>query len=129
MAYPRPLSPHLQIYRWQITSVLSILHRITGLALAVGLWVLVGWIVATALGKHIYGVFSYPFTQWYGRILLIGWSFCLFFHLGNGIRHLFWDYGYGFNLPTVHRTGWAVVIAAALITVGCWVFFFYKGGL
>ena len=116
----RPLSPHLQIYRWQISSVLSILHRITGIALAVGSLLLVYWIIAAAVGPEAFAQAQALIGSVIGRLLLLGWTFALFFHLANGIRHLFWDMGFGFALKTMSITGWAVVILALLLTLIAW---------
>ena len=116
----RPLSPHLQIYRWQISSVLSILHRITGIALAVGSLLLVYWIIAAAVGPEAFAQAQGLIGSVIGRLLLLGWTFALFFHLANGIRHLFWDMGLGFELKTMSITGWAVVILALLLTLIAW---------
>ena len=113
----RPLSPHLQIYRPQLTSVLSILHRITGVALAVGTILLVYWLIAAASGPEAFAVATSIIGSWIGLILLFGWTFALFFHLANGIRHLFWDAGLGFELKTVYASGWTVVVAAAVLTL------------
>ena len=90
----RPISPHLQIYRFQLTSVLSILHRITGIALSVGTILLVYWLVAAASGPGAFATAAGLIGSWFGRLLLLGWTFALFFHLCNGIRHLFWDAGH-----------------------------------
>jgi len=117
----RPLSPHLQIYRPQITSVLSILHRLTGVALALGLVMLVWWLEAAALGVAPFDDVQAFAGSFLGRLLLFGWSFSLFYHLSNGIRHLFWDAGLCYELATVHRTGWAVVIAAVVLTLIAWI--------
>jgi succinate dehydrogenase / fumarate reductase cytochrome b subunit len=116
----RPLSPHLQIYRPQISSVLSILHRITGVALAVGSLLLVYWIIAAAVGPEAFATAQSLIGSFIGRILLLGWTFALFFHLANGIRHLFWDMGRGFELKTMSATGWTVVVVALLLTVIAW---------
>ncbi|MGH6939941.1 succinate dehydrogenase, cytochrome b556 subunit [Hypericibacter sp.] len=116
----RPLSPHLQIYRWQISSVLSILHRITGIALAVGSLLLVYWIIAAAVGPEAFAQAQNLIGSILGRLLLFGWTYALFFHLVNGIRHLFWDMGWGFELKTVSITGWTAVIAALLLTLIAW---------
>ena len=121
MPASRPLSPHLQIYRWQITSVLSILHRFTGLALSVGTLLLVWWLVALASGPDAFATAQAFVGSWLGRLLLLGWSFSLFFHLANGIRHLFWDAGYGFEIKTTTASGWAVVVASVALTVIAWV--------
>ncbi len=116
----RPLSPHLQIYRWQISSVLSILHRITGIALAVGSLLLVYWIIAAAVGPEAFAQAQGLIGSVIGRLLLFGWTYALFFHLANGIRHLFWDMGWGFELKTMSITGWTVVVAALLLTLVAW---------
>ena len=116
----RPLSPHLQVYRPQITSVLSISHRITGIALAVGTILLVYWLGATAAGPEAYATAQGFIGSWFGLLLLAGWSFCLFYHLANGIRHLFWDAGKGFEIETMELTGKIVVAAAVILTVLAW---------
>ncbi len=119
-ARSRPVSPHLQIYRWQITSVLSILHRMTGMALVAGLFALTWWLVAAAYGPGAFATAQSFFASWLGRLLLFGWTFCLFYHLANGLRHLAWDMGKGFELPTLRITGWVVVVAAVVLTIGTW---------
>jgi succinate dehydrogenase / fumarate reductase, cytochrome b subunit len=113
----RPLSPHLQIYKPQLTSVLSILHRATGLALSVGTLLLVWWLLAAASGPAAYAQAQAFLGSWLGILLLVGWAYALFFHLCNGIRHLLWDSGYGFDLPTTYATGWTVVAASAGLTL------------
>ena len=116
----RPLSPHLQIYRPQLTSVLSITHRATGVALVVGTLVLVYWLLAVASGAETYASAQYLLGSWLGRIVLLGFSFALFFHLCNGIRHLFWDVGLGFELKTAYASGTAVVIVSVVMTLLAW---------
>jgi succinate dehydrogenase / fumarate reductase, cytochrome b subunit len=116
----RPLSPHLQVYRWQLTSVLSILHRATGIALVAGAILLVWWLVAAAAGPGPYGAVEAFLRSWIGLLLLFGWTLSLFYHLCNGIRHLAWDAGWGFDLETTYRTGWTVLAAAALLTILAW---------
>jgi succinate dehydrogenase / fumarate reductase cytochrome b subunit len=113
----RPLSPHLQVYRPQLTSVLSISHRATGVALAVGTLVLVWWLLAAAIGPSAYAAVQGFMGSWLGILLLIGWAYSLFYHLCNGIRHLAWDTGYGLDLPTTYASGWAVVAVSAGLTV------------
>jgi succinate dehydrogenase / fumarate reductase cytochrome b subunit len=113
----RPLSPHLQIYKLQVTSVLSILHRFAGLALSVGTLPLVWWLLAAAAGPAPYAHAQAFFGSWPGVVLLIGWAYALFFHLCNGIRHLVWDAGHGFDIATTYITGWAVVAASAGLTL------------
>lgn len=117
----RPLSPHLQVYRPQLTSVLSILHRITGIALALGTLLLVYWLVALSVGPQAYAAAEGFAGSILGRLLIFGWSLALFYHLCNGIRHLFWDAGLGFELQTAYRSGWAVVVASLVLTVLAWI--------
>ncbi len=121
MPASRPLSPHLQVYKWQITMVLSISHRATGLALGVGTLVLVWWLVALATGPQAFAVAQGFVGSWLGKLLLLGWTFSLFFHLANGIRHLFWDAGYGYEIKTTTVSGWVVVAASVALTVIAWV--------
>jgi succinate dehydrogenase / fumarate reductase cytochrome b subunit len=116
----RPLSPGLQIYRPQLTSVLSFSHRLTGIALSVGTLLLVAWLVAAAAGPHAYSAVQGFMRSWLGLVLLFGWTFSFFFHLCNGIRHLAWDAGYGFELQTIYASGWTVVVASTLLTVAAW---------
>jgi succinate dehydrogenase / fumarate reductase cytochrome b subunit len=113
----RPLSPHLQIYKPQITSVLSILHRITGVALTVGTLLLVWWLLAAAAGPAAYAQAQAFIGSWLGVLLLIGWAYALFFHLCNGVRHLVWDTGHGFDITTTYASGWVVVAASAILTL------------
>lgn len=117
----RPLSPHLQIYRWQITMVLSISHRATGLALTAGTLLLAWWIVAAATGPAAFATVQGFLASWLGMLLLFGWSFALFFHLSTGIRHLFWDAGYGFDIVNTYRSGYAAVAAAVVLTLLSWI--------
>jgi succinate dehydrogenase / fumarate reductase, cytochrome b subunit len=117
----RPLSPHLQVYRPQITSTLSILHRASGVALSVGTLLLVWWLVAAARGEDAYATVSGFLRSVIGILLLFGWSVALWYHFCAGLRHLAWDAGLGYDLPMVHRSGWAVVIATAVLTVLTWI--------
>ncbi|MGH6928762.1 MAG: succinate dehydrogenase, cytochrome b556 subunit [Dongiaceae bacterium] len=117
----RPLSPHLQVYRWQLTSVMSILHRMTGVALAVGTLLLVYWLIAAAAGPDAFATAQELIGSILGRILLFGWTVALFYHLCNGIRHLFWDAGRGFELRTAYASGWAVVVVTAVLSVIAWI--------
>lgn len=112
----RPLSPHIQIYKPQLTSVLSISHRATGLALSLGTLLLVWWLLAGAIGPAAYAQAQAFLGSWFGILLLIGWTYSLFFHLCNGIRHLAWDTGRGLDLASTYATGWAVVAASAVLT-------------
>ena len=116
----RPLSPHLQIYKIQITSLLSITHRATGIVLYGGaiLWML--WFLALAMGPQSYESMQNFLLSPFGLIILIGWSFSFFYHLCNGIRHLLWDIGYGYEMPMVRFTGWTVIISSFLLTTLAW---------
>lgn len=117
----RPLSPHLQIYRWQLTSVMSILHRMTGVALAIGTLLLVYWLIAAAAGPGAFATAQDFIGSILGRTLLFGWTVALFYHLCNGIRHLFWDAGFGFELKNAYASGWCVVAASAALTLIAWI--------
>jgi succinate dehydrogenase / fumarate reductase cytochrome b subunit len=126
MADNRPLSPYW-IYRWQITMTMSILHRATGVALAVGSIALVWWLVAAGIGPEAFGHVHTLLSSGLGQFLLIGWTFSLFYHLCNGVRHLAWDAGWGFEIKTVYITGYTVWVVALLLTAGTlWVA--YSGG-
>jgi succinate dehydrogenase / fumarate reductase cytochrome b subunit len=116
-----PLSPHIQIYRPQLTSVLSITHRITGVALSAGSVLLVAWLVAAAAGPHAFLSARAFVHSPGGLLLLLLWTFSLFFHLCNGIRHLFWDSGRGFDLRTIYVSGWTVVASSVVLTGLAWV--------
>jgi succinate dehydrogenase / fumarate reductase cytochrome b subunit len=116
----RPLSPHLQVYRWQLTSVLSILHRASGVWLALGAVILVWWLVAAASGQPAYGTVQGFLGSVPGLVLLFLWTLALFYHLCNGIRHLAWDTGAGFDLKTTYISGWIVLAAALALTIIAW---------
>ena len=116
----RPLSPHLQVYRPQLTSILSIMNRVTGLALSAGTLMLVWWLAAAATGPV-----AFERVQWFagtpvGLFVLFGWTASLFYHLFGGLRHLAWDMGWGYDLETTHATGWGAIIATIISTVLVW---------
>ena len=112
----RPLSPHLQIYKPQLTSVLSITHRATGIFLTLGALALCYWLLALAAGPETYARLVAHLGAWYGRLLLAAFLFSLYFHLCNGVRHLFWDAGLGFELRTVYVSGYAVIAVAVVLS-------------
>lgn len=112
----RPLSPHLQIYRPQMTSVLSILHRMTGIFLMGGIGIFIAWAWAVNHGVDTYAHFLTYSRSFLGRAVSIGIMASFFYHMGNGIRHLAWDLGYGFDLKTTHRSGMAVLIFTLIAT-------------
>jgi len=118
---PRPLAPNVQIYRPQLTSVLSILNRITGVALSVGAIVLVIWLLAAARGPQAYAVVQGAIASWIGQVVLFGTTFAFFLHFCGGIRHLVWDTVHGFELRSIYISGWAVVTAPVVLTVVAWV--------
>jgi succinate dehydrogenase / fumarate reductase cytochrome b subunit len=114
----RPLSPHLGVYRFMYTMALSILHRIAGLILSIGLLVLIYWLMSASLGELSYGSAVQRLSMPIFRILLLGWLAAFAYHFCNGIRHLLWDAGAGFEKRQARASGWVVVIAATLITAG-----------
>jgi len=120
----RPLSPFMfpTWYRFQITSALSILHRITGIGLALGSIVLAWWLIAVAAGGELFAATHAFIASPIGMLLLLLWSIAFFYHLCNGIRHLAWDAGHGFELRTAARSGYAVVAATVLLTVLAWLY-------
>ena len=120
MAKERPISPHLQVYKPQITSVLSICHRITGVALTFGLILSVAWIFTLSLGEEYFEYFSLFIKSWFGLLILFGFTFAFNYHFCNGIRHLFWDAGYGYEIETVHKSGLAVLIVSFSLTTLIW---------
>ena len=116
----RPLSPHLQVYRWQITMTMSILHRVSGVALATGAFLFAWWLVAAAMGPDSYATFIAFMRSPIGLLALFGFSFALIYHTFNGIRHLLWDIGYGYEIPKFYATGWAVAALTLVATLGVW---------
>jgi succinate dehydrogenase / fumarate reductase cytochrome b subunit len=119
-ANKRPLSPHLQVYKPQITSVLSILHRGTGVVLAIGILLVTYWLAAIEGGEESFQTANAILGSWFGKLMLFGWSWALFYHLANGIRHLVWDAGFGFDLPTVYLSGKITVAASFVLTILLW---------
>jgi len=116
----RPVSPHLQVYRWQLTSVLSILHRAAGVALSIGTIVLVWWLIAAASTPEAFEAVTGFLYSWLGLLLLFGWSVSLFYHLCNGIRHLVWDTGHALDLRSTYLGGWLVLGGTAALTLIAW---------
>lgn len=124
----RPLSPHIQVYRPQITSILSILHRITGVALTLGTLFLTWWLVSAAYGPEAFETSQDFLGSWFGHLILWGFTFSLFYHLGNGIRHLAWDFGWGFEMPVLQKSGLAVVGFAVVCTLITLIVAYAAGG-
>jgi len=118
---PRPLSPNVQIYRPQLTSVLSVLNRITGVALSLGAVAMVIWLLAAAAGPETFSVVQRAIATWAGQIMLFGFTFAFFLHLCGGIRHLVWDTVHGFELRSIYISGWVVLAASVVLTLAAWV--------
>jgi succinate dehydrogenase / fumarate reductase cytochrome b subunit len=118
---PRPQSPNIQIYRPQITSVLSIANRITGVVLSLGAVGLVMWLSAAAAGPETYEIIHRVIASWAGQVLLLGFTFAFFLHLCGGIRHLVWDTGHGFDLRAIYISGWTVVVSSVGLTAIAWI--------
>jgi succinate dehydrogenase / fumarate reductase cytochrome b subunit len=116
----RPLSPHLQVYKPQLTSTMSILHRITGVVLALGSLLFAAWLVAVAGGADGFDMARAALASVPGRIALFGLSACLVYHFLNGIRHLAWDAGHGLDIPKAYASGYAVLALSVLLTAGLW---------
>jgi succinate dehydrogenase / fumarate reductase cytochrome b subunit len=122
MSNPKhPVSPHLQIYRLPLTALLSIAHRITGVILAAGSLLLVWVLSGAAESAAAYQSIMIHLGSWYGQIFLLGFVFSLYLHFCNGVRHLFWDVGYGFELETVDLTAKLAIVIAAVLTIATWV--------
>lgn len=118
---PRPLSPHLQVYDMlQITALLSISHRISGVFLSLGLLPLALWLWSAAYWPECFAWVNGLFASTLGQVAMVLWTFFLSYHAFNGVRHLFWDAGKGFAIPTVYTSGYAVVAAAFIMTAGIW---------
>ncbi len=117
MQKERPLSPHLQVYRPQMTSMLSITHRACGVFLSLGAPVLVFWLMSLAGGPQSYESWENFASFWLVKLFFISWTFALFYHLSNGIRHLFWDVGHGYEMDTLYKSGYAVIASALVFTV------------
>ena len=117
----RPLSPHLQIYKPQLTSMMSIGHRISGFILFMGSLIIGGWFILLGYGNNgIYNVFADLFRTGAGQIFMVLWSLVFFYHFCNGIRHLAWDMGYGLELGTVYKSGYTTLTMAVVLTVLLW---------
>ena len=126
MSRQRPLSPHLQVYKPQLTSILSILHRGTGIVLSIGSIFLVSWILVLTLGESAYQIYSQLVNNWFGKLVIFGFTFGLFYHLSNGIRHLFWDAGYGYDLKDAYISGFAVIFSSISLTLITWLIVYFK---
>jgi succinate dehydrogenase / fumarate reductase cytochrome b subunit len=124
----RPMSPHLQVWRWHVTMATSILHRGTGMALYAGLLVLAGWVVALASGPDAYGVYMGLLASPLGLLVLFGLTVAFLYHLANGVRHLFWDTGKGLEPKTADMTGWAAIVFGLVAAILIWIIAFMNLG-
>jgi succinate dehydrogenase / fumarate reductase cytochrome b subunit len=116
----RPLSPHLQVYRWTATMASSILHRATGIALYGGTILLAWWLIAAASGEAYFNCANAVFGSWFGLLVLFGFTWALVHHLLGGLRHFVWDFGYGLEKPARDRLAWANIASSIIITVVLW---------
>jgi len=117
-----PLSPHLQIYRWQISSLLSITHRISGIINLLALILIFFWLLILSFGENNYELFLILINSFFGKFILIGFTWSMSFHLLGGIRHLIWDLGYGFEIKTANISGVIVIISSLVLTILFWLF-------
>ena len=118
----KPLSPHLQIYRWQVSSLLSITHRISGVINLLALILIFFWLLVLSFGENNYELFLISINSFFGKFVLIGFTWSMNFHLLSGIRHLIWDLGYGFEIKTANISGVIVIISSLVLTILFWLF-------
>jgi succinate dehydrogenase / fumarate reductase cytochrome b subunit len=124
----RPLSPFISVYRWPVTMLTSIVHRVTGVGLAAGAVILAWWLIATAAGPNAYASFAAVAGSWFGKLVLFGFTWALIYHLLNGIRHLVWDFGFGFEKNRAERTGMIVIVLSVILTIAIWTIVYIRGG-
>ena len=117
-----PLSPHLQIYRWHISSLLSITHRISGVINLMGLILIFFWLLVLSFGENNYELFLLIINSFFGKFILIGLTWSMSFHILSGIRHLAWDLGFGFEIKTANISGIIVIIFSLALTIIFWLF-------
>ena len=117
-----PLSPHLQIYRWHISSLLSITHRISSIINLLALILIFFWLIVLSFGESNYELFLLTINSFFGKFILIGFSWSMSFHILSGIRHLVWDLGYGFEIKTANISGIIVIISSLALTIAFWLF-------
>ena len=117
-----PLSPHLQIYRWHISSLLSITHRISGIINLLALILIFFWLIILSFGENNYELFLLVINSFFGKFILIGFTWSMSFHILSGIRHLAWDLGYGFEIKTANISGIIVIVSSLALTIIFWLF-------
>ncbi|MDX1454188.1 MAG: succinate dehydrogenase, cytochrome b556 subunit [Gammaproteobacteria bacterium] len=123
----RPLSPHLQVYRWRVSMFTSIAHRASGVFLSLGAPVLVGWLIAAAASPEYFDYINGLLGSMLGKLALLGWTLAFFYHIANGVRHLFWDIGAGFEKPVYRTTAWLAIAFAIGATAYVWAPIFMGG--
>ena len=116
-----PLSPHLQIYRWQISSLISIAHRITGIFNFLGLIFISAWISSAGISENLFEYFLIFLQSFIGKFILIGFTWSISYHVLSGVRHLFWDLGYGYEIKTANFSGIMVILGSLILTIVLWV--------
>ncbi|MBS3647877.1 succinate dehydrogenase, cytochrome b556 subunit [Pseudaminobacter sp. 19-2017] len=124
---PRPLSPHLTVYRWPITMTMSILHRVTGGTLYVGALLVAWWLIAAATSERYFAFVDRIVGSWFGLLVLFGFTLALFVHMLGGVRHLIWDTGTGLEKHNASMLAWATLVGAVLLTIVVWAVFFMVG--
>ena len=129
-SHPRPIAPYMlgQAYRLQFTSFTSFLHRVTGVFLAIGILALVYWLIAAATSTEAFDQAQAIAASIIGRTALFLWTGAFFYHLLNGLRHLAWDVGWGFELPTAYRSGWTVLILTVVLSLVAWALGYWARG-
>lgn len=125
----RPMSPHLQVWRWHITMATSILHRATGVALYVAALIAAAWALSLAGGPDAYDLFLAVMGSWFGRLVMFGLSVSVFYHLGNGVRHLVWDFGHGLDLKSANASAITVFAFTIAATAAAWIIAYMTGAL
>ncbi|OHB30837.1 MAG: succinate dehydrogenase, cytochrome b556 subunit [Phenylobacterium sp. RIFCSPHIGHO2_01_FULL_69_31] len=125
----RPMSPHLQVWRWHVTMLTSILHRVTGVGLYLGGLIAAAWAVSLAAGPEAYETFKAVLGSPLGKFVMFGMTLSVFYHLGNGIRHLVWDFGYGLDIKSANSSAWAVFGFTVAATLATWAIAFQIGAL
>ena len=118
--FKNPLSPHLQIYRWHISSLLSITHRISGIINLLALILIFFWLIVLSFGESNYELFLLIINSFFGKFILIGFTWSMSFHILSGIRHLVWDLGYGFEIKTANISGVLVILSSLVSTIIFW---------
>ncbi len=117
----RPLSPHMKIYKWPLNGLMSGSHRVTGIFLAIGTLLFAYWLVSAAYGEDTYNIAQAFLGSWLGKLMLMGWTFCLYYHMVNGLRHLQWDMVQNLEKEDLIRTGRIGIAVTAILTIGTWI--------